>query len=82
MGLAIHYPQEKLYWVDTDSSLGYDVTVLRTYDLDGSTISRAYLYTVSGIPIATDIVINIKNNSLYFISKVSVAFSLVPLPPP
>lgn len=73
MGLAIHYKQEKLYWVDTDISLGYQTTAIRTYALDGSSIQRAYLYNSPGIPIeanATDIVINLRNNTLYFISNV------------
>jgi hypothetical protein len=82
MGLAVHYKQSKLYWVDTDISLGYHATVIRTYDLDGSTISQAYLYDndhlPGGVPVqanATDIVLNLRNNTLYFISN-------VPPPPP
>jgi hypothetical protein len=82
MGLAIHYKQAKLYWLDTDISLGYHATVIRTYALDGSEISQAYLFgndhLPAGVPIqanATDLVINLRNNTLYFISNV-----LSPLP--
>ena len=74
MGLAIHYKELKLYWIDTDVSLGHQTTVLRKCDLDGTNVRQAFLYkNIAGVPIqanATDIVINLRNNTLYFMSNV------------
>lgn len=76
MGLAIHYKQSKLYWIDIDTSLGHQTTVLRRCDLDGSNVNQAFLYkNIPNVPIqanATDIVINLRNNTLYYISNVFI----------
>jgi hypothetical protein len=76
MGLAIHYHQSRLYWVDTHIADGYQKTVVRSCKFDGSDVKQAYLYghrDEAKVPLeanATDIILNLRNNSLYFFSNV------------
>lgn len=73
-GIAIHYTQERLYWVDMSTQYGYQITVLRSAALDGSDVQQVYLYkNVQNMTMpanATDITINLRNNSVYFIDNV------------
>lgn len=74
MGIAIHYKEEKLYWIDKD--IDATETILRNCDLDGSNPAVVMVYgslpnaTVS--PNSTDLFIDFKhNNTAFFIDEVS-----------
>jgi len=73
MGIAIHYKEKRLYWVDNDVSRGYQITVLRSCDLDGTNRLQRFLYrNIDNVTMpanATDITINLRNNTMYFIDN-------------
>jgi hypothetical protein len=73
-GIAVHYLKQRLYWVDVSLQYGYQITVLRSAELDGTDVQQVFLYKdVNNMTMpanATDITINLRNNSLYFIDNV------------
>ena len=72
-GIAIHYLKQRLYWVDVSLQYGYQITVLRSAELDGSNVQQVFLYRdIANMTMpanATDITIDLRNNTLYFIEN-------------
>lgn len=76
MGIAIHYYDERVYWVDTTlaGSGAANTTCLRSCALDGTNCMQEYVYVnianVSSPSNATDFTIDLRNNTGYFINTV------------
>ena len=68
MGLAIHYDDLKLYWVDKKEISGEVYSVLRSSDLEGASYAEIVIYDDENVATidAKDIVIDFINNTMYF----------------
>eukprot|EP00596_Hydrurales_sp_CCMP1899_P010196 CAMPEP_0119052758 /NCGR_PEP_ID=MMETSP1177-20130426/73946_1 /TAXON_ID=2985 /ORGANISM="Ochromonas sp, Strain CCMP1899" /LENGTH=594 /DNA_ID=CAMNT_0007032425 /DNA_START=1758 /DNA_END=3542 /DNA_ORIENTATION=- len=76
MGIAIHYYEQKIYWLDKNVTSNHPrhLTCLRSCNLDGSGYSQVFLYrVVDNITIsinATDLVIDFfHNNTALFVDS-------------
>mmetsp|Transcript_3943 Transcript_3943/g.6672 ORF Transcript_3943/g.6672 Transcript_3943/m.6672 type:complete len:1204 (-) Transcript_3943:99-3710(-) len=68
LGLAVHHIDEKIYWVDKKDVSGTTYSVLRSSDFDGSTYAEIIIYDDEDTATidAKDIVIDFRNNTMYF----------------
>eukprot|EP01041_Mallomonas_annulata_P002290 gene2290-4453_t len=70
-GIAIHFYSQRLYWLD--KNLSQACTVLRSCDFTGGAYSQVFLYrytvNVTQPANVTDLKIDFRNNTLYFIDS-------------
>ena len=70
-GLAFHYKQQRLYWVDHNTSVAGDQhSVLRSCSLDGTDVQNTFIFrTVDNVTVSTnltDLVIDFRHNNTAF----------------
>jgi hypothetical protein len=74
MGIAVHYNEGRIYWVDKNISTSGPTSCLRSCKFDGSDYSQVFLYrTVDNQTVsanASDLIIDFyHNNTAFFIDK-------------
>ena len=81
MGIAVHYPRERLYWLD--KNLSVTATALRSCAFDGTDYRQIFLYrnidNVTHPANVTDLKIEFVNNTAFFIDSVRFPYFILML---
>jgi len=72
-GIGVHYYQDRIYWLDKNLTAG--ATVMRSSGLTGGSFQQVFLYrdldNVTTPANVTDLKIDFRNNTAYFIDTVT-----------